>query len=615
MEKQAFLAIISAVSLSAALSSVGVFGHAAPNITAGNVIADSNVHVLIPGSKPRLKVTLPKVSTQISPPAVFNNIPFAKEPLYAFTYHVQGYVIYIYSWRPNLTSQPQDTGMPLDFGVAVQNAQGDFLPTSAVMFSLLGSQNATAAWDNESALPQPSFSNAYISWLQITPTVPNTSALKLDLTVELGTVPGVAKYPNVSSAFTLPLDLPIFTTSQTGLASLTALNLQQVLGFTPRTSPAANSGPGIALFEIGGYSKQSLKYYLSFSGLSAAAMNNTTRLWQPTNSSQSPAYPYSLEAQLDVEMLEGVNPGVHVDSYIYPTNYVGDPLISFLSQQLNSPDKIISISYGFYHQNMQTVDSLLADLTAEGKTIVVASGDQGAFNAGTISAPGVDNLNSSPDVLTVGGLDMTGSTTSNITPSTLNQDPTNASITNMSFKNWGGYAWSGLPQQDVANLFAQTNTAASGGYANAPRPIWQAGNNSPYLGVPDISAIAGSPWVYIAGTSGAISVNPGPMGNNQYIENIMQAGGTSAAAPEIAASLARIQGDLGINGMGLVSPWLYQAASQDPSIFTQPQNGGSNGVYQIPLDSTNTWNPVDGLGIPNMSALKYWLASHWTQNP
>lgn len=108
-------------------------------------------------------------------------------------------------------------------------------------------------------------------------------------------------------------------------------------------------------------------------------------------------------------------------------------------------------------------------------------------------------------------------------------------------------------------------------------------------------------------------------------------GGTSAAAPVVAAVLALVNDArfrAGKPAVGFANPWLYSAASEILKDVTEGQSLGCNqyngqtdeevpGGGIIPYATWNAtvgWDPITGLGVPDFMKMKDWsykAAGNW----
>jgi len=198
---------------------------------------------------------------------------------------------------------------------------------------------------------------------------------------------------------------------------------------------------------------------------------------------------------------------------------------------------------------------------ATGITVLASSGDSGSTSQAGAPSPSVGWPASSPWVTAVGG--------------------TTISITSANF--WQGEtAWSG----------------SGGGFSTSyTRPSFQTGPGLPISGqyanargVPDISADADP-------NSGVVLVDDGI--------NVGAAGfawgGTSLSSPLWAGVIATLESYKSTN-FGFYTPTAY-AILNSPGYKAQIQDitSGSNGVYS----AGNSWDPVTGVGSPNVGCLAY----------
>jgi len=230
---------------------------------------------------------------------------------------------------------------------------------------------------------------------------------------------------------------------------------------------------------------------------------------------------------------------------------------------------VLSISYGwgpddenaqsFSGQEFTALDQLFQDAAHLGVTVLVSSGDSGAFletrKQAQASYPATE-----PWVIACGG-----TTIGNVNGSTFSE-----------------YVW---------NDSWQGGSGATGGGVSArfPVPSYQAdaavpkrvGTGTAGRGIPDIAGNAsvnsGYP-IYIDGQS------PGPTG------------GTSAVAPLYAGLIAVVNANLGYS-VGFINPILYSLASsafRDISGPPGPANNSFNGTTGYPAAAG--WNACTGMG-------------------
>lgn len=96
-------------------------------------------------------------------------------------------------------------------------------------------------------------------------------------------------------------------------------------------------------------------------------------------------------------------------------------------------------------------------------------------------------------------------------------------------------------------------------------------------------------------------------------ENIMGGqwdfcGGTSSSAPFFAGVVGLLNGARLKNGqkpMGFINPWLYKVAAAHPQAFHDITTGDNfyYAKYEIGYKARQGWDPVTGLGTPNVGVL------------
>ncbi len=298
------------------------------------------------------------------------------------------------------------------------------------------------------------------------------------------------------------------------------------------------------------------------------------------------------ESTLDIEMLAGLAPAVNIVDY--ETNVTGTTVsISFLQavetelQRIiddNAEDSthgsIVSVSLGsaesragqlLFPNDISAIDQEFQILTqVEHMTVFVASGDCGAFDNGTNGDLSVDAFAASPDVIAVGGTELT---------------------VDGSHQRSGEVAWFLGPS---VGHCASTGTAplGSGGGISLtmPQPAWQTGAgvrnqySNGHRQLPDVSAVA----LYLP----------------EYFQGTWQIGvGTSAAAPIWAAGFSLVeQGLIQRTGNYLYGPDTFYAVAH--------QSNGATPYYDVTQDAAGTtphfpatpgWDYATGLGTPNLA--------------
>ncbi|MCY0878804.1 MAG: protease pro-enzyme activation domain-containing protein [Firmicutes bacterium] len=479
------------------------------------------------------------------------------------TTEANGDVVSIMSWNPRVATQVP-AGLPINLFVTVEDPQGNFLPIANIS-NLNDSDNSLVSYGAE-AMPDSSNTLWQIplaAWRD----VPPGDLLTLTATLDSGV--------NLNASF----PLPAFTGSAT---ALTPLDGQQANALSGLTALPSNPAP-VALFAIGTPpSLKDLALYLDQNSPRTPVPKVTFHYEDGATPTEYGAAGDTDEAELDLQALAGAAPGAPIEDYIFPENDRKDPLISYLTDLSQQTEvKIASISYGFFGENLSTLTVLMDALTAEGITVVEASGDQGAWNGGSDPGPvGLSSLEQIPSVLSVGGLDIAA-------PAKLGSSGSTIVLTGPPIaKAWGGDYLNGIPVA-VAQAYTNQNAASSGGYSTKiPVPSWEASlvaKTAPGFGVPILASLAGYP-----GLSGYLGG-----------QNVVY-GGTSLAAPLTAGWLDDVESLLNLSstGLGNLNPLLFEAAKTSPTLFTQAQ-WGANGVYTVTSSQPGSWNPVTGLGLLN----------------
>ena len=292
---------------------------------------------------------------------------------------------------------------------------------------------------------------------------------------------------------------------------------------------------------------------------------------------------WGLEEALDIEWARAAAPGATIDLTFSPNSGAGlyaaiDALV--VSDSVN----VLSLSWGepdtgVYNAfstpcslacNASTdgtyalLDPVLEFAAAEGISVFAASGDCGSAD-GT-GGQATNYPASDPFVTGVGG--------------TVLSATTNGAY--LSETGWSGNA-SGSTAPGCVN-----QGGSGGGFAPFPRPWWQTGLPSlpARRGVPDVSLDAGAPVSIVlgGGSTGVI--------------------GTSVATP-IWAGIAALADQRAGHPLGFLDPGLYRAAAgPNASVDFHDIVSGNNGYAAGP-----GWDPVTGIGTPNVGALLKDLAA------
>lgn len=288
-----------------------------------------------------------------------------------------------------------------------------------------------------------------------------------------------------------------------------------------------------------------------------------------------------IEALLDIEWAHAVAPGAPIDVYVgNSATATIDPLVDALKKAVTDNQcGAISVSYGFCGTPNSfftgTLDPILAQAAAQGQSVFISSGDDGAAgivlnSAGTACVVGnsrsVSELSADPNVIAVGGTKFTPSYD-------------------------GSHADVGSTAESVWN----DSTGASGGGASAifAKPSWQTSRTpaDAKRDVPDV-ALGSSPispgFYWGDDNSGSAALN-------------CCIGGTSIAAP-MWAGLAKVVAQGMGSRLGNMNPRIYSlGALHDEAVSglrdVTAGNNSFNGVTGFTAvtgyDQATGWGSVD----------------------
>jgi subtilase family serine protease len=291
-----------------------------------------------------------------------------------------------------------------------------------------------------------------------------------------------------------------------------------------------------------------------------------------------------IEALLDLEYVHALAPGATIVNYIGDNQHASATGLGFLDAAYKAIDQnrcgTISISYGICGASasfVKEVDSVFEQGVAQGQSIFIASGDEGAANL-KFSAKdetcvvgkqrGVEPLESSPHVTSVGG--------TMFTPD-YNDDGNNV----------------GRVAESVWN---DSSGASSGGRGTIfKKPAYQKGvtpkDNS--RDVPDIAFGASpiSPGFYFGYSN--------PNGDSSSVQCCI--GGTSVGAPSWAGISMLIQQELG-GRPGLLNTKLYQLGPSEASAGIQDVTTGNNSYNGVKgYAAVRGYDQASGWGTPDIA--------------
>lgn len=347
------------------------------------------------------------------------------------------------------------------------------------------------------------------------------------------------------------------------------------------------TGDCIAIVGISDFLDSAMSAFTSQFGLPAISYTRETHGGNPGINGSGES-----EAELDLQWAHAAAPGA---SIVY---HLGSDLVSDISGAVTDNQcGAISISYAFCSPSASlienTLDPLFKQAAAQGQTVFVSSGDNGA--AGQVISGGscvagssrsVNEMSADPNVTSVGGTQFNPA---------------------YSAGNDVGHATEKVWNDGIG---------ASGGGASEffPKPSYQTGSGVPADGardVPDIALIAspefpGVFWGHDVGGAGQITCC---------------IGGTSLAAPIWAGFSCVIAQLAGNTRLGNLNPLIYSLANTqyDTAGFYDVTSGNNNyngvtGYSAGPgYDQATGWGTIDFNVFAN--AAKNWLAASNTPTP
>lgn len=276
------------------------------------------------------------------------------------------------------------------------------------------------------------------------------------------------------------------------------------------------------------------------------------------------------EVLLDVQWAGALAPGASLLVDISDTD-----IDASLSDIVNHhPEaKIISVSFGVCERLDPTAapawESLAAQAAAQGQTVVVAAGNDGADGCQDGFGASVNALSSPPQITAVGGTAL---------------DP--------------GFNAGGAATGRVSEVVWNDADGSSGGGVSTQisKPAYQTGTGVPADGFrdqPDVSLMA-SPT-----TSGYVIV-----AENQ----VMIIGGTSVATPSWAGIVALVNHAAGAHGLGVINDSLYtlgrkQYGEGGPAVFSDITSGTNTLDGVRGFSAGAGFDLASGWGTPNVALL------------
>ena len=324
---------------------------------------------------------------------------------------------------------------------------------------------------------------------------------------------------------------------------------------TAYKSPIGNGyGVCIGIFEltysgyVTGYNATDVTNSFSRIGLTAPTITNIN-VNGATVSATSDA-----ESMLDIYCSGGAAPKATIAYYTAPNGgnqNIIDNINAAANDTTNNPC-VLDISWGL--GDGTTFDSALQACVAKGITVFVSSGDSGANNL-SVSATCCSQY-----MVSAGG-------------TTTVLDGSNNISSEIAWSGSGGGISSSVPLPSwQTGLTTTTKTASTTGSPTA----------LPRRGVPDISAPAdpSTGWTF-------------------YVNNALQTwGGTSAAAPFLAGTWARLTALLGTRVPFNMATWY-----SNPSMFTDTTSGDNRNNLTTGYATTSGWDAATGLGSPKVDQI------------
>jgi len=270
------------------------------------------------------------------------------------------------------------------------------------------------------------------------------------------------------------------------------------------------------------------------------------------------------ESDLDIEWAGGVAKNATI---VFVTST--DVFTSLTYAITNNVAPVIAITYGNCEAELgaaysNTLNSLFAQATMQGITVVAASGDAGAADCDDTSVAtsglAVDFPASSPYVTGLGGTAFNEGT---------------GSYWGSTNNAYGGSALSYIPEVAWNDTSTANGLSGSGGGASLffTKPSWQAGTGVPNDGardVPDL-ALASAP-----NHDGLLYCTAGSCVNGfrDANQNLTVVGGTSAASPSFAGIVALLNQQTK-SAQGNINPNLYSLASFSTDAFHDVTSGNN----------------------------------------
>ncbi len=407
-------------------------------------------------------------------------------------------------------------------------------------------------------------------------TAPSLPSALAGVTIGLGNLSDFRPRPRSRALCRKIAAVPSFTSSLSGNHYLAPRDFATIYGLQALYS-AGVTGSGQKLVVVGqsAIRNSDISAFRSAAGLSS---NLPASILVPHSGSSTVQSESGDEAEsdLDLEWSGTVAPDASV-YFVYTggdSNYGVFDALAYAVDNDTAP--LISLSYGACEQDIGSSDiaaleSVLQQASAQGQTVVAASGDSGAADCDyststdtvTEASHGlaVDYPASSVYVTGVGGSGFVEGS---------------GSYWSSSNDSHSASALSYIPETTWNDSSSAYGLAASGGGRSRlfSKPSWQSGSGVPADGVRDVPdlALAASPEHdgYLYCTDGSCVD-----GFRDSLGYLSVAGGTSFGAPAFTAVLALLAQKTGASALGNVNPRLYALAASSSGVFHDIVSGGN----------------------------------------
>jgi hypothetical protein len=436
---------------------------------------------------------------------------------------------------------------------------------------------------------------------------------------------------------------PSFTSGATGDVFFAPGDISTVYNIKAVYS-AGYTGGGQKI-AIVGQSAIELSDIENFQNAAGITVKDPTIVLVPNSGTSATSAGDETESDLDLEWSGAIAQGADI-YFIYTGSNPNEGAFDAIEYAVDEDlAPIVSSSYGECEAYLdgQTLETTFQQATAQGQTVMAASGDDGStdcYISDTTTSPSqavqqalaVDYPASSPYVTGMGGTEISSANSAYITSGTAYWEAASNGndVISSALQYIPEVAWN----DDTPNCGQDNCLSASGGGASTlfSKPSWQTGvPGIPADGkrdVPDLALYA-SPSVpgYLLCTSDTSAWSNGQEAScnsgfrDSATGDLTVAGGTSFDAPIFSGIVALINQKAGYNsGQGLINPTLYKLASDSStyaSAFHDIISGSNDCLAGSPFCSSTAgfsahagYDQVTGLGsIDAFNLVSAWPAS------